>query len=167
MGVTGDGTVQGLYTLDPDRSASNVDLVQAAKGFLAALTQEQRGFVVESIEQSISFNREPHASLRMDEISFDIDVIDPAYTPGTGTPVSASLTPGEVFPFVPALCCENNMVGFDLVELNPLLDPGYTTVMNSDYLLQESVTGITMRKKGVADRDALNPLTVEDAQRDR
>ncbi len=99
-------------------------------------------------------------------ISFDIDVIDPAYTPGTGTPVSAGLTPREVFPLVRALCSENNMVGFDLVELNPLLDPGYTTVMNSGYLVQECMTGIAMRKAGITDRDYLNPLTVEDAEPD-
>lgn len=64
-------------------------------------------------------------------ISFDIDVIDPVYTPGSGRPVSAGLTPRKVFALAPALCSGNHMVGFDLVELNPLLDPGYTTVMNS------------------------------------
>ena len=100
-------------------------------------------------------------------ISFDIDVIDPAFTPGTGTPVSAGLTTREVFPLVRALCSENQMVGFDMVELNPLLDPGYTTVMNSGYLVQECLTGIAMRKKGIAERDYFNPLTVEDDQPDR
>ncbi len=95
-------------------------------------------------------------------ISFDIDVIDPAYTPGTGTPVSAGLTPREVFPLVRTLCSENRMVGFDVVELNPLLDPGYTTIMNTGYLVQECLTGIAMRKKGITERGYYNPLTVED-----
>jgi len=99
-------------------------------------------------------------------ISFDIDVLDPAYTPGTGTPVSAGLTPREVFPLIRALCSENKMVGFDLVELNPLLDPGYTTVMNSAFLVQECLTGIAMRKKGITERDYYSPLTVEDDQPD-
>lgn len=99
-------------------------------------------------------------------VSFDIDVLDPAYMPGTGTPVSNGLTPREVFPLVRNLCAENNLVGFELVELNPLIDPGYTTVLNSGMLVQECLTGIAMRKKGITERDYYNPLTVGDGQDD-
>ena len=43
VGVTTDGTaIEGLYSLHPDRGASNADLVRAANDFLAALTEEQR-----------------------------------------------------------------------------------------------------------------------------
>ena len=65
-----------------------------------------------------------------------------------------------------SLCSENNLVGFDLVELNPLLDPGYPTVMNSATLVQECLTGIAMRKKGITGRDYFSPLTVEDDRPD-
>lgn len=99
-------------------------------------------------------------------VSFDIDVLDPAYMPGTGTPVSNGLTPREVFPLVRNLCSENNLVGFELVELNPLIDPGYTTVLNSGMLVQECLTGIAMRKKGITERDYYNPLTVGDGKDD-
>ena len=99
-------------------------------------------------------------------VSFDIDVLDPAFMPGTGTPESGGLTPREVFPLVRTLCSENNLVGFELVELNPLVDPGYTTVLNSSMLVQECLTGIAMRKKGVTERGYLNPLTVDDEQDD-
>jgi agmatinase len=99
-------------------------------------------------------------------ISFDIDVLDPAYTPGTGTPEPNGLTPREVFPLIRTLCSENKLIGFDLVELNPLVDPGYTTVMNSGTVVQECLTGIAMRKAGVTERDYYNPLTVEDDQPD-
>lgn len=95
-------------------------------------------------------------------VSFDVDVLDPAYAPGTGTPEPAGLTPREVFPLVRALCTENNLVGFELVELNPLVDPGYTTIMNSSRIVQECLTGIAMRKAGITDGDYLNPLTVDD-----
>jgi len=96
-------------------------------------------------------------------VSFDIDVLDPAYASGTGTPEPGGLTTREVFPLVRALCTENNLVGFELVELNPLVDPGYTTVMNANRLVQECLTGIAMRKTGITDGSYLNPLTVEDA----
>ena len=93
-------------------------------------------------------------------VSFDIDVLDPAYASGTGTPEPGGLTTREVFPLVRALCTENNLVGFELVELNPLVDPGYTTVMNANRLVQECLTGIAMRKVGITDGAYLNPLTV-------
>ena len=99
-------------------------------------------------------------------ISFDIDVLDPAYMPGTGTPESGGLTPREVFPLLRTLCSENRMVGFDVVELNPLVDPGYTTVLNTHRLLQECLTGIAMRKEGITERGYLNPLTSDDDRTD-
>lgn len=100
-------------------------------------------------------------------ISFDIDVLDPAYTPGTGTPEPGGLMPREVFPLVRNLCTENNLVGFDLVELNPLVDPGYTTVLNANRIVQECLTGIAMHKKGISERGYLNPLTSDDDRSDR
>ena len=92
----------------------------------------------------------------------DIDVLDPAHASGTGTPEPGGLTPREVFPLVRVLCTENNLVGFELVELNPLVDPSYTTIMNANRLVQECLTGIAMRKSGITDGQYLNPLTVED-----
>ena len=98
-------------------------------------------------------------------ISFDIDVMDPAYTSGTGTPVPGGLTPREVFPIVRGLCSENNLVGFDLVELNPLVDPGYTTALNAKQVLDECLTGVALRKLGLGSRDYLSPLTRRDTRR--
>lgn len=56
-------------------------------------------------------------------ISFDIDTLDPAFVPGTGTPEPGGLTPREAFPLVRRLCAESNVVGFDLVEFAPERDP--------------------------------------------
>jgi guanidinobutyrase len=96
-------------------------------------------------------------------ISLDIDVLDPAYASGTGTPEPGGLTTRELYPLIRGLCTENNLVGFELVEVNPLVDPGYTTVMNANRAVQECLTGIAMRKTGITDGAYLNPLTVEDA----
>ncbi|MEE2776429.1 MAG: agmatinase family protein [Acidobacteriota bacterium] len=98
-------------------------------------------------------------------VSFDIDVLDPAYTPGTGTPEPGGLTTREIFPIVRTLCSENNLVGFDLVEFNPLVDPGYTTGLNAQRIVQECLTGIAMRKKGLDARHYLSPLTAGDGRR--
>ncbi|MDP5053385.1 MAG: agmatinase family protein, partial [Congregibacter sp.] len=50
-------------------------------------------------------------------ISFDVDVLDPAFVPGTGTPVPGGLTMREAIPIVRALCTESEMIGFEIVEL--------------------------------------------------
>ncbi|MDX1480649.1 MAG: agmatinase family protein, partial [Woeseiaceae bacterium] len=94
-------------------------------------------------------------------ISFDVDVLDPAYMPGTGTPEPGGLTTREVFPIVRNLCAMNEIVGFELVELNPLVDPGYTTALNATRIVGECLTGIAMRKRGITEKGFLSPLTTE------
>ncbi len=98
-------------------------------------------------------------------ISFDIDVMDPAYMPGTGTPEPNGLTPRETFPLIRRLCAESNVVGFELVELLPYRVTGYETVLNSERIVRECLVGIAMRKKGIADEHYLAPLTVDDDQK--
>ncbi|MCK0069975.1 agmatinase family protein [Kordiimonas laminariae] len=98
-------------------------------------------------------------------ISFDVDVLDPAYMPGTGTPEPGGLTTREAFPIVRRLCAEKQVVGFELVEVNPVADPGYTTAQNSDRILRECLTGIAMRKRGLTGKHYLSPLTVDHGQK--
>lgn len=95
-------------------------------------------------------------------ISFDIDVMDPAYMPGTGTPEPNGLTPRETFPLIRRLCAESNVVGFELVELLPYRVPGYETVLNSERIVRECLVGIAMRKKGLTSKHYLAPLTSGD-----
>jgi agmatinase len=62
-------------------------------------------------------------------LSFDIDVIDPAFAPATGTPEVAGLTPREALAFIRALA-GIAFSGFDVVELSPPYDdPGETTAI--------------------------------------
>jgi arginase family enzyme len=98
-------------------------------------------------------------------ISFDIDVMDPAYTPATGTPEPNGLTPRETFPLIRRLCAESNVVGFELVELLPYRVQGYETVLNSERIVRECMVGIAMRKKGIDATDYYAPLTVDDKRK--
>ncbi len=60
-------------------------------------------------------------------LSFDIDVIDPAFAPGTGTPEVAGLLPHEALTLLRSLA-GTSFVGFDLVEVCPPYDgPGQIT----------------------------------------
>ena len=81
-------------------------------------------------------------------ISLDIDVLDPAYAPGTGTPEPNGLTPRELFPLLRRLGAEANVIGVEMVELNPLVDPTYVTPLVANRCVREILTGVAMRKTG-------------------
>jgi agmatinase len=62
-------------------------------------------------------------------LSFDIDVMDPAFAPATGTPEVDGLTPREVFAYLRSLA-GMRFRGFDLVEVCPPYDgPGQATAL--------------------------------------
>ncbi|MCU0852896.1 MAG: agmatinase [Thermoplasmata archaeon] len=60
-------------------------------------------------------------------LSLDIDGIDPAYAPGTGTPEPFGLTPWDVRYIINRLA--DRLVGFDVVEVSPPYDNGNTSVL--------------------------------------
>jgi agmatinase/guanidinopropionase len=61
-------------------------------------------------------------------ITYDIDCLDPAYAPGTGTPVPGGLTTYETQRIFRALKIEN-LVGCDTVELSPPYDHSDITAL--------------------------------------
>jgi agmatinase len=62
-------------------------------------------------------------------LGFDIDVIDPAFAPATGTPEVAGLLPHEALAFLRSLA-GMRFQGFDVVEVSPPYDgPGQGTAM--------------------------------------
>jgi agmatinase len=62
-------------------------------------------------------------------LSFDIDVMDPAFAPATGTPEVAGLLPHEALVLLRSLA-GMPFVGFDVVEVSPPYDgPGQVTAM--------------------------------------
>lgn len=52
-------------------------------------------------------------------ITIDLDVLDPAYMPSTGTPEPDGLTYREIITFLKLINARHNIVGFDVVELCP------------------------------------------------
>jgi len=96
-------------------------------------------------------------------VSFDIDVLDPAYTVGTGTPVPGGINMREAITIVRRLCAESNVVGFDLVELHPALDPTYRTTLNSAHIVKACLVGLAMNRKGLTAVHYLSPLSSEHA----
>jgi guanidinopropionase len=71
--------------------------------------------------------------------SFDIDAVDPAYAPATGTPEVGGLTSYEALALVRALA-GFTLVGADVVEVSPPYDgPGQVTSLLAANLLFELV----------------------------
>lgn len=95
-------------------------------------------------------------------ISFDVDVVDPAFIPGTSTPEPGGLYMREILPMMRRLCAETNVVGIEIVELRPDSDPGYITMQNAKAILRQCLNGLAMRKKGLTKPGYLHPVTLDD-----
>jgi len=73
-------------------------------------------------------------------LSFDADVLDPSILPGTSSPEVEGLTYGEAMQVVQQTITQNELVGFDLVELAPNLDPSGLSALVGARLLAEVLT---------------------------
>lgn len=71
-------------------------------------------------------------------ITLDIDVLDPAYAPGTGTPEPGGCTPDQLFSALEALS-GLDVVGFDLVEVCPPFDQSERTAILAAKLVREAI----------------------------
>jgi arginase family enzyme len=69
-------------------------------------------------------------------VTLDIDAVDPAFAPGTGTPQVGGLTSVQILELVRALR-GFNIVGCDLVEVSPPYDTGEITSLLAANLLFE------------------------------
>jgi len=61
-------------------------------------------------------------------LTFDIDCLDPAYAPGTGTPVVGGLSTSRVMRILQGIA-DLNIVGFDVVEVSPAYDHADITAL--------------------------------------
>jgi agmatinase len=148
----------GLRSAGPDKSAFEWMREQGMRYHTMAEI-ERRGWPA-VLERVLA---EASEEGRKIHISFDIDVLDPAFTVATGTPVPGGLTMREGITMVRRLCAESNVVSFDLVELHPALDPTYATSLNSIHIIKACLTGLAMKEKGLTADYYLSPLSSEHA----
>jgi agmatinase len=72
-------------------------------------------------------------------VSVDIDVLDPAHAPGTGTPEAGGLTSRELLALLRGLT-PASVVGGDVVEVSPAYDHAEITAVAASHVLYELVT---------------------------
>ncbi|SFW89326.1 agmatinase [Amycolatopsis australiensis] len=78
-------------------------------------------------------------------VSVDIDVLDPAHAPGTGTPEAGGLTSRELLEILRGLR-DLNLVGADVVELAPAYDHAEITAIAASHVAYDLVSLLALGK---------------------
>jgi agmatinase len=81
-------------------------------------------------------------------LSVDIDVLDPAFAPGTGTPEPGGLTTRELLRAVRRIGMSLDLCGMDVVEVSPPYDPSGITALAANRVIYETLTGMALRRSG-------------------
>jgi agmatinase len=79
-------------------------------------------------------------------ISFDIDVLDPAFAPGTEIPSAGGLSSREALELLRKATADSTLVGFDVVEVSPPFDSSDITTLAALKLIFE-VWGLVVGKR--------------------
>lgn len=77
--------------------------------------------------------------------TFDIDCLDPAFAPGTGTPVSGGLSSAQALEIVRGFT-ELDLVGMDVVEVAPPFDQSQITALAAAHLACDLICLLAKRK---------------------
>jgi agmatinase len=84
----------------------------------------------------------PKLSGRNVYVTIDIDVLDPAHAPGTGTAEAGGITSKELLEAIVAIAeSDINVVGADLVEVAPAYDPSDQTAIAASKFIREIILG--------------------------
>ena len=82
-------------------------------------------------------------------LTIDIDVLDPAFAPGTGTPEPGGMTTGDLLWAARTLASKLELVGADVVEVIPTaVGSADITSLAADRIVREILTGIALRHRG-------------------
>ena len=81
-------------------------------------------------------------------LSIDVDVLDPAFAPGTGTPEPGGLTSAELLWAARTVAQRTDVVGADVVEVIPTaVGSADVTALVAERIVREVMTGIALRRR--------------------
>jgi agmatinase len=83
-------------------------------------------------------------------LSVDIDVLDPAFAPGTGTPEPGGMTTRELLHAVRQLVLAKDLAGMEVVEVSPPYDHAEVTAMAAHRVVLEGLSALAVRRSGRA-----------------
>jgi agmatinase len=80
-------------------------------------------------------------------LTVDVDVLDPAFAPGTGTPEPGGMTSADLLWAVRELGARLDVVGLDVVEVLPTaIGSADVTALVADRVVREALTGMALRR---------------------
>ena len=80
-------------------------------------------------------------------LTVDVDVLDPAYAPGTGTPEPGGMTSADLLWACREVARRVELVGLDVVEVLPTaVGSADVTALVADRIVREALTGIAQRR---------------------
>jgi agmatinase len=86
-------------------------------------------------------------------LSVDIDVLDPAFAPGTGTPEPGGMTTADLLWACRTVAAGLDLVGAELVEVIPSgVGSADVTALAAERIVREVMTGIALRRRAGAAR---------------
>ena len=81
-------------------------------------------------------------------LSVDVDVLDPAFAPGTGTPEPGGMTTADLLWACRAIASRTRIVGMDVVEVLPTgVASADITALVADRVVREAITGIAVGRQ--------------------
>ena len=83
-------------------------------------------------------------------LSVDIDVLDPGFAPGTGTPEPGGMAPVDLLRIVRSLAQRTNLIAMDVVEVAPAYDVSDNTVNNAHRVVFEALGGLAWKRRQAA-----------------
>jgi agmatinase len=83
-------------------------------------------------------------------LTVDVDVLDPAFAPGTGTPEPGGMTSLDLLWACRTIAAELELVGADVVEVLPLAVADVTALV-ANRVVREILTGLALRRASAAD----------------
>src|SRR3954470_7237399 len=91
-------------------------------------------------------------------LSVDIDVCDPGYAPGTGTPEPGGLSSRQLLDAVRRIAYELPVAGIDVVEVSPPYDHAEITSALANRVVLEALSGIARRRRDATGGPRWDPL---------
>jgi agmatinase len=140
-GLIEAGQLYQIGIRGPRGSANDTDLLRARDHTLISADQ-----VAERTPRRVCAELRERIGSRPVYVTFDIDAIDPAFAPGTGTPVPGGLSAREALALIRGLV-GLDVRGADLVEYCPPLDHADITAHLSAHLVWEMLAVIALARQ--------------------
>jgi agmatinase len=81
-------------------------------------------------------------------LSVDVDVLDPAFAPGTGTPEPGGMTTVDLLWACREIAASSELAGFEVVEVIPTaVGSADVTALAADRIVREVVTGLALARR--------------------